>query len=959
MGTTSQRFEMIIQATAAQAVAEVKKTASAIQDGFTRGKLVVAAFNKTLSGGRGAINSVTSQIRTLVGAAVGLSALAKSVKIMQDADNAAFNMSTSVAAANREFDNTGSVAMWEETVKRLSGELKIYSETSLKNAVARTVDMTKRLGLSADQMEEVIKRSADLGAGKTDLEGAIERVTAALRGEAEASEYLGLTLNENYVKAWYEASDAHARAWKDLSDLEKAQVRYNAFLAQSDQLQGRAAASADTFGGALAQVRAEVENAVTNNKDVAESLGRVADTLRSHSREIGQIASDLLSGAAAAIEFAVEYKGLLAAVAGTAVAATLISKLVALVTALNAAFAVMTGLSVVAWIGSLRLALAGCLAQTTLLSIAFKGFIAFAAAQGIYNIVRLTKALWDWRDATRELKAAQDDLAGQKAWIDPKIADKLKEISTQTGIAIKSFEQFSELRKKGVIDFDQKTGQYFKAKTPATETTTKPTGTGSGSDAKQIAEDQKQLERQLALELLQIAGAKWEALKEQAAQHYEDQLRQAHGNAQLIAQAESLYAQTLAEIEKKAADESSTGWLKNAVARMQAHVETSLAVLEDAYQRGEVSIAAYYDRRKTIIEQRAEDEIEALRRVAEAESDAAEQLRLDTEIYEKEQALYRDLLSLARERADAEKAIADAKRQTTQILNDLRIRTLPRDGGAEYTAELAELDQRHQQEIARLHELRATETQINEAFRLQQLEKDQLLADQEQRIFEQRLQNASDVFGGMSDIFENLYSLSGESQKEWFYLAKAAALAEAIVNTALAVTKALSEGGPFAGPALAAVAAASGAVQIATIASQSLADGGPVRGSSPHDKADNVPIWATANEFMQPVAAVKYYGVQAMEAIRRRLVPRELLSGFALGGLVPARPAYALASGGTVPAAPASGSVSNTEIANRVNIVNFIDPAELRRYIQSEDGSRAILNVVSSRSRQVARRLKQ
>jgi hypothetical protein len=66
---------------------------------------------------------------------------------------------------------------------------------------------------------------------------------------------------------------------------------------------------------------------------------------------------------------------------------------------------------------------------------------------------------------------------------------------------------------------------------------------------------------------------------------------------------------------------------------------------------------------------------------------------------------------------------------------------------------------------------------------------------------------------------------------------------------------------------------------------QALAAGGPVLGYSPHDKADNIPAWLTANEFVQPVSAVDYYGVEFMEALRRRRIPRELL-GFAEGGLV-------------------------------------------------------------------------
>lgn len=47
-------------------------------------------------------------------------------------------------------------------------------------------------------------------------------------------------------------------------------------------------------------------------------------------------------------------------------------------------------------------------------------------------------------------------------------------------------------------------------------------------------------------------------------------------------------------------------------------------------------------------------------------------------------------------------------------------------------------------------------------------------------------------------------------------------------------------------------------------------DGGRIRGWSPHSRADNIPINATAGEFMQPVASVKHYGVEAMEAVRRR-----------------------------------------------------------------------------------------
>lgn len=189
-----------------------------------------------------------------------------------------FNMVASVEAANRQFQ-VGSIDDWNKTVQELSKSLRIYSDTDLKAAISRTVDMTKRLGLNEDQMRKVIEVSADLSSGKFELVDGIERVTAALRGEAEASEALGLTLNENYVKGWYEASNATGKAWKDLTDVEKAQVRYNVLLEQAAPLLGKAAASYGEYGGALTATKsaysdlfAAIGGVITQNKFVVEVL---------------------------------------------------------------------------------------------------------------------------------------------------------------------------------------------------------------------------------------------------------------------------------------------------------------------------------------------------------------------------------------------------------------------------------------------------------------------------------------------------------------------------------------------------------------------------------------------------------------------------------------------------------------------------------------------------------------
>jgi TP901 family phage tail tape measure protein len=80
------------------------------------------------------------------------------------------------------------------------------------------------------------------------------------------------------------------------------------------------------------------------------------------------------------------------------------------------------------------------------------------------------------------------------------------------------------------------------------------------------------------------------------------------------------------------------------------------------------------------------------------------------------------------------------------------------------------------------------------------------------------------------------------------------------------------------------------------------AEGGLIGGHSPHKKADNIPIMATAKEFVEPVDVVEHYGADVFEAFRQKLIPKDFLEmlrntvqppkssrvpKFADGGLVP------------------------------------------------------------------------
>lgn len=122
------------------------------------------------------------------------------------------------------------------------------------------------------------------------------------------------------------------------------------------------------------------------------------------------------------------------------------------------------------------------------------------------------------------------------------------------------------------------------------------------------------------------------------------------------------------------------------------------------------------------------------------------------------------------------------------------------------------------------------------------------------------------------------------------------------------------------------------------------AEGGMIYGWSPHPKADNIPISATAGEFMQPVASVDYYGPGFMEAVRTRTLPKP--AGYAEGG-----PVGQASAGWSSPSQPIFMQAPVTPITNVTNVIQIGDEtvrvvkqvvrannAQLNRSIQQKRG---------------------
>lgn len=102
---------------------------------------------------------------------------------------------------------------------------------------------------------------------------------------------------------------------------------------------------------------------------------------------------------------------------------------------------------------------------------------------------------------------------------------------------------------------------------------------------------------------------------------------------------------------------------------------------------------------------------------------------------------------------------------------------------------------------------------------------------------------------------------------------------------------------------------------------QNRAFGGPITGYSPTPTADNIPVNATAGEYMQSVAAVRHAGMPFMHALNARLIPRG-----AIDELMRRMNGQRLAMGGPVlPAIPSLPSLpsSPTPSADTVMLLDL------------------------------------
>lgn len=349
-----------------------------------------------------------------------------------------------------------------------------------------------------------------------------------------------------------------------------------------------------------------------------------------------------------------------------------------------------------------------------------------------------------------------------------------------------------------------------------------------------------------------------------------------------------------------------------------------LEIITAQYEQGLLDLKSFYDKRRQIETEENSKRIESLKASIFEGMDPGAREKALNEIASLEKRNTLTTMQLNRQQAAESKKLALEAVDVAKMLLEVKV---DQAGGGldrmrlENQIALTEMDQRSQAEIEKMNEFLGKKTDAEMSFNDKRQAMEDLYAEQSKRraqtlvnqeiaIMAQKLMYAQQITSGLSQMFGDLYALSGEKIKAFFYIQKAVAVAEATIAGTLAYLNALSMKPTWLGMAMAATIAGMTAAKIAMIVATTIkgaAKGGHVTDGS--GTKDDVLVRVMKGEYILPKGVVSYYGLNMMEALRRKLIPKGVFSGLPFFPVM--SPGLAFATGGNVSGTGIEGGMTN------------------------------------------------
>lgn len=186
----------------------------------------------------------------------------------------------------------------------------IFSNDEAIQAAAIFGTLKRNYELTDQQIQQLIVTSADLAAvNGTTLTDAATRVAAAIRGEAESAEMLGLTMNQTAIDS--------ENLTLSMSNAEAGAFRYNALMEQAEFATGAAGEQAETTAGEFQQLGNRVQDAATDFVEFTGPVGQAAMGLSTWGLEAGLALSGAVTLTKGVKDLTTAMKGLQATTAVT------------------------------------------------------------------------------------------------------------------------------------------------------------------------------------------------------------------------------------------------------------------------------------------------------------------------------------------------------------------------------------------------------------------------------------------------------------------------------------------------------------------------------------------------------------------------------------------------------------------------------------------------------------------